>query len=192
MTDATSVALITAISSVAAALIQSGAFQRKKAADHHAVVARHEPATQAPPVPAPTVAAPLSYQSTELPQRPALAGAPPRYGKVWVWFLIALCAEGIILPSLDDAVTALNLIILFPIATLGLAYWRPIHWSWAAVAVAVMYGSAYLGSALTETSIAGEEYDTEGDFDAVLFIYVLNAIAVSLVARYRMRKGQNI
>jgi hypothetical protein len=175
MSEATILALITAGTSIVVALIQSGALKKQRAEDQIIVAARvHPPAQTADQAQSPHV---------EIKQTVTEYKAATHFGKSWIWATVVLCIGVFFLLFQEYEISQDQENIfgfLCPIISIGLAWFRPIKWGWATVAVGVWYGWWLVVSTI---DIGYEDEEVAG----VLIFYILNAIVVALVARYRER-----
>ena len=103
----------------------------------------------------------------------------------WLLALAAFGSEAILLPILFQPAAFVNFFV-FPVLTLVLAYKAPIPWGWAAVSVALLHGANYLGYWF------GGGTFVEDDLAFSLIFYIANALLVSLVAFFRMRRLRRV
>lgn len=165
-------AAITATASIVVAIIQAVSAHRQ------AAMLRQSVAPQTPAQPVERHQPPREIEET----KPTVRAYPQPVGsrRTWLWVLAVLGGEAILLPILSEPAAFIN-ILVFPIVTLVLSYWRPIPFGWAAVTVALLHGGNYLGYWL------GGGTFSEEDLPISLVFYIANALLVSLVAILRSR-----
>ena len=171
-------AIITAIASIIVALIQAN-FANKQA---QILRQRALQTTTTPVKPAPesflldkfevVSALPLSAK--------AVIGRFDR-----IWFLVGgiLAVEAIVFGIINQDLTPfVNMLVLIPLSTCILSFFRPVFWGYSAVFVTFLQGVAFLGY------ILGGGHVTEGEVQTIALLFIANAGLCALISFVRLRK----
>ena len=180
--EAIIVAVITAITSIIVAIIQARSVQEQTK------ILRDKPL--------PPTSAPISETEQVAPEaspqiKSKIVFVPPlsaekftgRFDRIW-WLVGSIIAvEAIIFGIVDaDLTPIVNSLVLIPLATCLLSFFRPVLWGYAAVFVAFLQGASFLGYIIGSGGLWG------GDLQSMALIYIANAGICVFISVTRLRR----